>query len=147
MTTTDAAHAVVHDYPGGSESLGPRVGISAAVLRNKVNPNNETHHLTLNEARRITAITGDHRILQAWAHEEGFLMVKAPDDVRIESDMSVFEQYAGLGIANGAFSQAIYIALSDGGVTSEEMREIEEAGRAFMTKIAEVKQRLRGMVG
>ncbi|WP_341772648.1 phage regulatory CII family protein, partial [Burkholderia pseudomallei] len=47
MNIIDAAYAVVHDYPGGSESLAPRLGMSAAVLRNKVNPNNATHHLGL----------------------------------------------------------------------------------------------------
>lgn len=39
--------------------------ISAAVLRNKVNPNNQTHHLTLAEAVRIVDLTDDEQILQA----------------------------------------------------------------------------------
>ncbi len=145
MNIQDAAHATVHDYPGGSESLGPRVGISPAVLRNKVNPNNETHHLTLAEARRIVSLTGDDRMLRAWAHEGGFLLVKAPAQCTAESDMSVLEQMAGLMVANGSFGQEVYNALSDGGVDAQEMQRIEAAGRGVMTAVAEVKQRLRGM--
>jgi hypothetical protein len=53
MNITDAAHKTVKDYPGGSEALAVRIGMSAAVLRNKVNPNNTTHHLTLAEASEI----------------------------------------------------------------------------------------------
>ncbi|MFM9867067.1 phage regulatory CII family protein [Achromobacter xylosoxidans] len=146
MNTTDAAYHTVHDYPGGSESLGPRVGISPAVLRNKVNPNNETHHLSFAEAQRMTAMTGDDRMLQAWAHERGYLLVKAREGAT-ESDMSVLEQVAALAMAKGLFMAEIYNSLADGGVDSEEYQRIAEAGQNVMTAVAEVKQRMRGMVG
>ena len=145
MNTTDAAYHVVHDYQGGSESLGPRVGISPAVLRNKVNPNNGTHHLTFAEARRVSDITGDYRMLQAWAHEAGFLLVKAPKNARDSSDMAVLEQVAGLMVANGAFGKEIYDALSDGAVSTAEVERIDQAGQGVMTSVAEIKQRIRGM--
>jgi len=145
MNTTDAAYATVHDYPGGSESLGPRVAISPAVLRNKVNPNNDTHHLTFAEAQKISALTADHRMLQAWARAEGYLLVKAPDSCKTESDMSVLEQMAGLMVANGAFGQEVYNALADGRVDHLEVGRVEQAGRSVMTAVAEVKQRLEGM--
>lgn len=76
MNIIDAAHALVHDYPGGSESLAPRLGMSAAVLRNKVNPNNQTHHLSLNEAVKATDVANDERVLEAWAAERGSAVVK-----------------------------------------------------------------------
>src|SRR5690606_12297895 len=124
MNTADAAWHTVHDYDGGSESLGPRVGISPAVLRNKVNPKNTTHHLTLAEARRITALTGDHRMLQAWAHEEGYLLVKAPSGASDSCDMAVLEQVVSLGVANGQFMQTIHAALADGRVDQGELERI-----------------------
>lgn len=145
MNTADAAYHTVHDYPGGSESLGPRVGISPAVLRNKVNPNNDTHHLTYSEAQRLVDMTNDDRMLRAWANARGYLLVKAPDACSIESDMSVLEQMAGLMVANGAFGQEVYNALADGGVDRAELARIEQAGRGVMTAVAEVKQRLKGM--
>lgn len=145
MNSIDAAHATVHDYKGGSESLGPRVGISPAVLRNKVNPNNDTHHLTLAEADRVMSMTGDVRILQALAHQHGFLMVKAPDDCVTESDMSVLEQMAGMMVACGAFGKEVYDSLADGKVDHSEIAKVEQAGKAVMTTVAEIKQRLAGM--
>jgi hypothetical protein len=115
MNSIDAAYSTVHDYPGGSESLGPRVGISPAVLRNKVNPNNDTHHLTFAEARRIADMTGD------------------------------FEQIAGFMVACGSFGQEIHASLADGKVTKDEIAKVEGRAREVMTAAAEIKQRMEGM--
>jgi hypothetical protein len=144
MNSIDAAYATVHDYPGGSESLGPRVNISAAVLRNKVNPSNDTHHLTFTEARRIVALTGDRRMLQAWAHEEGFLMIKAPEGRAC--DMAILEQIVELGVTSGQFMQAIYAALADGRVDGQEIQAIKSAELAVQTAAATVTKRMEGMV-
>lgn len=147
MNSIDAAYSTVHDYPGGSESLGPRVGISPAVLRNKVNPNNDTHHLTFAEARRISDMTGDFRMLQAWAHEAGFLLVKAPTGSADSCDMAVLEQVVGLGVANGQFMQTIHAALADGRVDQDELKRIRAAERELQTVAATVTQRMEGMAG
>ena len=143
MNSTAAAYATVHDYKGGSESLGPLVGISPAVLRNKVNPNNDTHHLTFAEARKIADMTGDFRMLQAWAHEAGFLLVKAPEGG--SCDMAVLEQVVGLGVANGQFMQTIHSALADGRVDQDELNAIREAQRVVQTAAATVTKRVEGM--
>lgn len=146
MNITDAAYATVHDYPGGSESLGPRVGISPAVLRNKVNPNNDTHHLTLAEAGRLMGVTGDMRIMQALAHLNGYLMVKAPEGAN-ECDMSVLESVMETGVAHGQFMQSIHAALADGRVDPKEVEAIAQAERALQTAAATTTHRMKGMVG
>ncbi len=146
MNTADAAYHVVHDYPGGSESLGPRVDISAAVLRNKVNPNNSTHHLTLAEAVRINDVTDDDRILRAWAHQRGYLLVKAPAGSG-DSDMSVLEKVAAFMFASGMFGKEIHDSLADGGVDRSEFARVKAAGNAVMSEVAETIQRMKGMVG
>ncbi|UDG74242.1 phage regulatory CII family protein [Achromobacter sp. 77] len=144
MNITTAADLTVHDYKGGSEALGAVVGMSPAVLRNKVNPNNTTHHLTLAEADRIVRMTGDVRILAAFAHGNGYLLVKAPESCG-ESDMSVLEQVAALMIAHGRFGHEVYDALADGGVDQQEMQRVDAAGRALMEAVAGVARRLSGM--
>ncbi|WP_312994197.1 phage regulatory CII family protein [Achromobacter animicus] len=144
MNITTAADLTVHDYKGGSEALGAVIGMSPAVLRNKVNPNNTTHHLTLAEADRIVRMTGDVRILAAFAHGNGYLLVKAPDSCG-ESDMSVLEQVAALMIAHGRFGHEVYDALADGGVDQQEVQRVDAAGRALMEAVAGVARRLSGM--
>jgi hypothetical protein len=143
MNTVDAAYHTVHDYPGGSESLGPRVGISPAVLRNKVNPNNDTHHLTLAEAVRMVDITDDERILQAWARARGYMLVKPP--AGRSCDMAVLEQVVNLGIANGQFMATINEALADNKITRKEISKIRDAEHVLQTTAATVTGSLEGM--
>ena len=143
MNTVDAAYHTVHDYPGGSESLGPRVGISPAVLRNKVNPNNETHRLTLAEAVRLVDMTDDDRILKAWARARGFMLVKPPTGH--SCDMAVLEQVVGLGIANGQFMASIHDALAVGRITRDEIAKIRDGEHNLQSKAATVTGSLEGM--
>jgi len=145
MNIADAAYHTVHDYPGGSESLGPRIGVSPAVLRNKVNPHNDTHHLTLAEAVRIVGVTGDTRILQAWAHSLGMLLIKAPEGM--ECDMSVLEAVVETGVAHGQFMQAIHSALADGRIDESELASIRQAMTVLQTAAATAAQRVQGMAG
>ena len=61
MNILDAAYNTVHDYKGGASALAPRMGIkSPAVLNSKVNPNTDTHHLTLLEASKLMALTTEY---------------------------------------------------------------------------------------
>lgn len=147
MNPIDAFYHTVHDQPGGAESLAPRMGMSAAVLRNKADPKKECNKPLLADVDKIMDLTGDYRVLKALAHKHGFLLVRAPENCTIESDMSVLEHVTGLMVAQGKFAQEIHTALADGDLSTKEMTKIEEVGQAFMTEVVEIQQRLRGMVG
>lgn len=126
MNVVDAAHQTVKAYPGGAESLGPRVGIGPAVLRSKVNPNTDTHHLSLAEADRIMGATGDYRILQALAAEHGFVIQKA--DEAASAGSSILQVLLAANAAEGEFDSVLNDALSDGKISPNEMKLITEAG-------------------
>lgn len=137
---TDAAYHVVHDYPGGAESLAPRVGIaSPSVLDNKVNPNSVHHKLTLGEAVKVTAMTGDRRILRAWADKENCLLVPQVDC--LVSDSALLDTYTELMKELGEFSGSFHDALADGVITRTEWQRMEKemndffiAGRELMAR-------------
>ncbi|MDG2524621.1 phage regulatory CII family protein [Stenotrophomonas sp. HITSZ_GD] len=143
MNILDAAHKTVKNYPGGSESLAPRIGMSAAVLRNKVNPNNDTHHLTLVEASEIMGVTSDDRILHALAAEHGYTLQPI--------STSAHDTVMGAVLANasqqGAFAQALRDALSDGLITENEMNSLSAAGTAQMEAMVHLLSRLRAVTG
>ncbi|VVE90421.1 phage regulatory CII family protein [Pandoraea bronchicola] len=144
MNITDAAHALVHDYPGGSESLAPRLGMSAAVLRNKVNPNNDTHHLTLNEAVKATDVTDDDRILQAWAEQRGYALVKIPQLAEC-CDSAIVELMAKAWATHGLVGNEIVKTLDDGRVEQSEVARVK--GRIFnhAQVLFSITARLEGM--
>lgn len=127
MNTTDAAYGTVHDYPGGSESLAPRIGMSAAVLRGKVNPNNDRNVLSLDEASRIMGVTGDHRILQALAAEHGYTLERVDTEA---APGDVLRTLLRANAAEGEFDRVLGEALADGLITPNELKQINEAGAA-----------------
>lgn len=145
MNITDAAYAVVHDYPGGSESLAPRLGMVPAVLRNKVNPNNDTHHLTLREAVRITQMTNDNRLLHAINAECNHVAIEAAEEGE-PSDMAILELMAGVWSRNGELGESIRHALVDGELSEGEFLKISEAGYRLRHKILRLIRRLKALV-
>lgn len=126
MNVPDAAYSTVHDYKGGSESLAPRMGMSAAVLRNKVNVNTATHHLTLAEAVRMVDLTADDRILHAWAMHRGAVLVTLPLN-EIVSDQAVMEHMAATWKTHGEIGTQISQALEDGRMDTRELRRVSDA--------------------
>lgn len=126
MTPLDAAHATVHDYPGGSESLAPRLGMSGSILRNKVNANINTNHLTLVDADKMMSVTGDHRILEALAQHHGYVLVPVEFDTP-SSDMAILELVTHVWRHNGDVGRAVDDALSDGRITKRELDTIKES--------------------
>lgn len=144
MNVADAAYATVHDYPGGSESLGPRLGISPAVLRNKANPNNSTHHLTLSEAVRIADVTGDYRVLHAWASGAGYMLVRT-DRLVGAADLDVLGAVTALFARAGEVGAAFHAAVADGRVGADEVRAVEREVMRLATAADAGLAALRGM--
>lgn len=140
MNIIDAAHATVRNYPGGSESLGPRIGMSPAVLRNKVNPNNTTHHLTLAEADAIMGVSGDHRMLHALAAGQGYVLHKID---RGECAGDVLQTLLRTNAAEGEFDRVLQAALEDSLITANELREIVAAGVAQQSAMLILLAKLR----
>ena len=136
MNLIDAAHATVRSYPGGSESLGPRIGMSPAVLRNKVNPNNTTHHLTLAEADAIMGVSGDHRMLHALAAEHGYTLQR----IDAPAAGNMIGAVLAAAAAKGDLAEIISEALADNRVTPNEAADIARACAAVQAAIVQVGQ-------
>jgi len=131
MDIIDAANATVHDYLGGSESLGPRVGLPGAVLRSKVNPRDGTQQLTISEADRIMELTGDFRMLKALAHQHGFLLVESPGLYDSMPEAEALERRLGSSVANGEFKSRTHAAPADHRIDEKERQATHAAERAL----------------
>jgi hypothetical protein len=139
----DAAHKTVHSYPGGSESLGPRIGMSPAVLRNKVNPNNTTHHLTLVEADEIMGVTGDYRILQALAGQHGYVLQPMGSEGEAGNVLSAVLE---TNSCEGSFAETLQQALKDNLISQNEWRLLCDAGAKVQSAMLTLLGRLREQV-
>jgi hypothetical protein len=139
-----AKYAVVHDYPGGAVKLAPRVGMHPGTLSNKVNPQVETHHLSVDEAVAIQATSGDCRILEA---EEAVLgrVVVALGDFAKTSDVELLELYARLHAELGDMAREIQAALADRRITPREWRRIDAEMQQVVQALFELRARLQGL--
>lgn len=136
MNVTDAAYDTVHQYPGGSEALAPRMGMSAATLRGKVNPNTDRNLLSLQEADALMARTGDFRILHALCAEHGFIVqrVDAPESGTLITAL------LSAAAAKGDLAELVSKAMADNRITPNEADDISRACQQVMAALVQVSQ-------
>lgn len=144
MNHLDAFHQTVHGAPGGCEAIAPRMGMSAAILRNKANPNSQTNKPTLDEADRLMGITGEHAILHALAANHGYVCVRVEEGVA-PGDMAMLEMVAKVWQTNGEVGAEINKALEDGRITRAEVQRVREAVKRTERALETVLTGLEGM--
>lgn len=98
--------------------------MSAALLRNKVNLNQSINHLTLAEAVRMTAVSGDSRIVEAWARELGMTLIRLPEAENC-ADADVIELMAKTWETNGDIGREVNKTFEDGRVEQHEVKAVK----------------------
>lgn len=144
MNPQDAFYHTVHSFPGGCEALAPRMDMSAAVLRNKANPNSTTNKATLDDADRLMGIANDYRIVVALAQKHGFTLTRVEEQA--PSEMSVFESMAGILAQFGEYSQEIHQSFADGRLEQHELNAIDEKMFTLFQRFMQFRARMGGMV-
>ena len=138
MNISDAAYHTVHDYPGGSNTLAPRLGIkSPAVLNSKVNPNTETHHLTLIEASKLMELTNDYRILQSLNAHHGKVAINLPCIPECR-DTALTDLVLSLGMGGGDVYSLFKEMMADGRMTRGEAMDMSKVIHQLHMVLAEL---------
>lgn len=130
LSLQDAARLVAERFPGGVPALAQRMAVSANTLQHKLNPNNTTHKLTLDEALAIQQISGLPFVLHAMAAALGFSCVPALPD---QSGGDPVEAFMRFQQGVGDLTSAAADALIDGGrVSRNAFRRVEEVAGDLM---------------
>jgi hypothetical protein len=145
MSIIDVVYRVAHDYPGGIRALAARMNKNPHVLQNKVNPNCETHHLTVEEAAQIADLTDTDDIARAFAERRNMVCVRLAQFDGV-SDMELLDLFLELETQKGEWVAAIKKALSDGMLDAVEFERISKEFNEFCAAGAEVESRLKSMV-
>jgi len=144
MNIYDAFHETVHSAPGGCEALAVRMGVSAAVLRNKANPNAIGNIVGLGDVDRAMALTGNHGVLHALAANHGYVCVRVGDNVQ-SSDLAVLEIVTGIWSANADLGKAVHEALADGRIERNEVARVRDLVLRADRVLHELVARMDGM--
>lgn len=141
----DAAYRVAHDFkPDGAVGLARRLGKNPGTFLNKLNPHQETHHLTLGEAVAMSVAADDARIAQAFAFELGGAFVKLPP-LHGASDMELLTLMLERDERGGVFAETVMRCLDDGRISPRDWKEIRGAGMAYLGAFMALMQRFEGM--
>jgi hypothetical protein len=152
MNHLDALYTLARSYPGGIEALAQRMSgarvMSPNVLRNKLRPNIDTHHVTSEEESLImelceeAGVKDPHAPLIAknWRHGLIAFPVPTVDDI---SDTELTQSVCRAMKEFSDLSAAASHALADNRITLAELDEIEKEAAEALAAVAELKERMR----
>lgn len=124
MNPLDAAYTVVRDYPGGSESLAPRIGKSPTTLSHEVARIGHAK-LGLGTAVDITVLSGDLRILRAFATTCGQMLLPLPGAATTQTECI---KRLGVVLATaGCVARETIEGMEDGRISANERERIRQA--------------------
>lgn len=144
MNTHDAFHETVHGAPGGCEALAVRLGMSAAVLRNKANPNTAANIVGLRDVERVMTLTENYSVLHALAQNHGHVCIQVESDASA-SDMAVLEMVTKVWSAGGEVAAEVHATLADGRVEPHEIVRVEASVYRTVQALNAMVARLKGM--
>lgn len=107
-----------------TSDLARKLGMSPNVLGNKLNPDQEFHKLSLGEAVAITELTNDDAIIETWAASRGYVLVKMPDQVCCDEELS--DQVMKLSEEMGSVMGEIRHAREDGIIDPQEYEQVTQ---------------------
>ena len=146
MNILDAAYNTVHDYQGGANTLAPRMGIkSPSVLNSKVNPNTETHHITLLEASKLMELTGDYRILQTLNAHHGKVAINLPCIPECR-DTALTDLVLSIGMGGGDIYALFKEMMADGRITQGEAIDMSKVIHSLHEILAELDAKINECV-
>jgi prepilin-type processing-associated H-X9-DG protein len=120
---------------------------SGALLRNKVNLNRTPDNrnvLSLAEAVRMTDLTGDKRIVEAWARQLGMILIEMPTPENC-ADADVIELMAQTWETNGDIGREVNATFADGRVEQDEVRRVRDRVWTHIRMLFGLVGRIEGM--
>lgn len=141
----EAAYRVGHDFPGKVPALAKVLAKNPGTLGNQLNPNAETHSLTLVTAVAMTLVSGDPRILEAFAGACGYGVFRLPEGV--SSDEALLDLVLESQQEAGEFGRLLREALRDGGVSQKELKGMDVQCRRVVAAFHTLLRRVEGLAG
>ena len=138
-TVLDAAYQLVRAYPGGALSLAPRMGKNPTSLSHEVKCTG-TAKFGLDDAVTASVLTGDLRILNAFASECDCMVLPLPRS--LANDNNAMMRVATLAREFGDLVGSVTEATADGAITANELAraqrewsELVAAGQALLSHL------------
>lgn len=126
----------------GINGLAEKLGQNENTFKSKVNPNISSHHIYAEELPLIAAAADTDEIAKYFADQRGLMCISKPNFDGL-SDNAILDLFLKLQKEMGDMSKEIYVAMSDGEISWDEMMKIQKEYDEFVTAGAEIMSRLR----
>ena len=128
----DAAARIGHTFPGRIPAIAQRMGVNASTLNKKLDPNCESHRLSVAEAVHLQFVTGRADVLYSMAATLSHVCLPMPD----HSTDQVALTLAQIGAEVGDLFREAQAALQDGKITANERKRISDEAASVMAALA-----------
>lgn len=145
MTIKHLAYRVGHEFPGSVAGLASLMGRGDVVLRNKLNPNSETHHLNIEEFEMMLDFANRNQdAAEYFAAKAGGVFMKVPDVP--ESDLGLLDLFMGTTKELGDVASAFQSAYADGNYTNKEYQALSIEVDEVIARLLEFKAGVKRVV-
>lgn len=145
MTIKHLAYRIAHEFVGSVAGLASLMGKGDVVLRNKLNPNSESHHLNIEEFEMMVDFANKNfDVAEYFAAKAHSVVVQMPE--LPESDMALLDVFMGAMKELGEVSAAFQKSYADGDITSREFSEISNEVDDVIAKLLEFKSAVKRVV-
>jgi len=139
------AYRIAHEFVGSVAGLASLMGRGDVVLRNKLNPNSESHHLNIEEFEMMVDFANKNfDVAEYFATKAHSVVVQMPE--LPESDMALLDVFMGAMKELGEVSAAFQKSYADGDITSREFSEISNEVDDVIAKLLEFKSAVKRVV-
>lgn len=127
-------------------ALARMLGKSEKTLASKLNNDSDydTHNLNLREAIAITEITGDERILAAWAVSRGKILIEIPTVSLTDEEFS--DVLLQVQATQGELARAIIESRADGVITEADYTAIHRNTLIAIQQLLQLDAELKAQV-
>lgn len=138
-----AAFHTVEEHSRGAKALAAAMGVQYKTLLNKVNPNQTSHHLSLQEALRLMQVTRDTRVMDALAEALGGQFICSPDVG--QGDPKLMQDLAEMTMRFGELMREVANDIADTVISNNELARIEKEADQLRSALHRLLVDLRSM--
>lgn len=124
MTIAHVAYRLAHNFNGGVVALASMMGKGEKVLASQLNPNTDTHHLSIESLEMMADFTnGNFDVAEYFATKANAVVVQLPNIPDL-GDMGLLDGYMNIMRKFGELSARFQSAYADGDIDQREFESI-----------------------
>lgn len=152
MNPSDALYIAARQYPGGIEALASRLGMSAAVLYNKLSPRSSNNIIGFDESCMILDYLAEvgrddlvEMVINAYCWRHNHMTMKLPEHA--PGDDRLLPQVLDILTTPGKLADGLRGALEDDVINARELAQLEQEFHTCLQTLIKLRNTVHGKAG